>query len=120
MRKYYTRACNFFYGSASRNLIKKKITLPLCGNISISFNQVEIFIKEKRNIKSKIVNIKDIKILPSVIKKKVLKDLKKITKKRSFLDKKPHLLMGILNMTPDSFSDGGKFNTFKKANGQHL
>ena len=23
--------------------------------------------------------------------------------------------MGILNLTPDSFSDGGKFNNFKKA-----
>ena len=23
--------------------------------------------------------------------------------------------MGVLNLTPDSFSDGGKFNTFKKA-----
>ena len=23
--------------------------------------------------------------------------------------------MGILNMTPDSFSDGGKFNSFRKA-----
>ena len=25
------------------------------------------------------------------------------------------MIMGILNMTPDSFSDGGKFNSFKKA-----
>ena len=24
--------------------------------------------------------------------------------------------MGVLNLTPDSFSDGGKFNSFKKAN----
>ena len=24
--------------------------------------------------------------------------------------------MGVLNMTPDSFSDGGKFNSLKKAN----
>ena len=26
--------------------------------------------------------------------------------------------MGILNLTPDSFSDGGKFNSNKKANKQ--
>ncbi len=115
MRKYYTRACNFFYGSASRKLIKKKKTLPLCGSSSISFNQVEIFIREKKNIKSKIININEIKKLPPVIKSKVLKDLKMITKTRVFLGNKSHLLMGILNMTPDSFSDGGKFNTFKKA-----
>ena len=26
------------------------------------------------------------------------------------------MIMGVLNLTPDSFSDGGKFNSFKKAN----
>ena len=31
------------------------------------------------------------------------------------MKKKSHLLMGILNMTPDSFSDGGQFNSFDKA-----
>ena len=30
------------------------------------------------------------------------------------LDKKTHI-MGILNLTPDSFSDGGKFNDLDKA-----
>ena len=48
MKKYYTRACNFFYGQRSQELIKKKLTLPLCGNNSISFNQIEIFIRDKR------------------------------------------------------------------------
>ena len=54
MKKYYTRACNFFYGSESKRLIKKKLSLPLCGDISISFNQVEIFIKENTLWKKKI------------------------------------------------------------------
>ena len=30
------------------------------------------------------------------------------------------LIMGILNATPDSFSDGGKFNTTKKATNHAL
>jgi dihydropteroate synthase len=115
MKKYYTRACNFFYGSNSQQLIKKKIALPLCGNTLISFNKIEIFIRGKNNIKSKIINIKEIKKLPRLLRLKVSKDLKKITYKRKFLHKKSHVLMGILNMTPDSFSDGGKFNSFKKA-----
>ena len=38
-----------------------------------------------------------------------------ITKKREFLRNENHVLMGILNMTPDSFSDGGKFNSMNKA-----
>ena len=45
---------------------------------------------------------------------KLEKDLKKITSKRkNFLkhvDFSKPSIMGILNMTPDSFSDGGKFN----------
>ncbi len=115
MKKYYTRACNFFYGSESRKLVKQKLSLPLCGENSTSFNQVEIFFKEKKKIYSKIINIKNINKLPLAIKKKISKDLKKITAKRIFLKKKKHIVMGILNLTPDSFSDGGEFNTFNAA-----
>ena len=50
MKKYYTRACNFFYGSSSRQLVKNKLTLPLCGEKSISFNQIEIFIRDKKKL----------------------------------------------------------------------
>ena len=114
MKKYYTRACNFFYGSNSKKLVKKKHTLPLGGDDSISFNQVEIFIKSKKGVKSKIINIKNIKKLTLALKKKVNKDIKKIIAKREFLRKKNHVLMGVLNLTPDSFSDGGKFNSFIK------
>ncbi len=115
MKKYYTRACNFFYGSNSKKLVKKKITLPLCGDNTISFNQIEIFIRESKKIKSKIIDIKNIKKLPLIIKYKISQDIKKITSKKKFLGTKKHMLMGILNMTPDSFSDGGKFNSIKKA-----
>tara|TARA_B100000963_G_scaffold218524_1_gene190544 strand:+ start:1548 stop:2606 length:1059 start_codon:yes stop_codon:yes gene_type:complete len=116
MKKYYTRACNFFYGSNSKILVKKKSTLPLCGDNSISFNQIEIFIKDKKKVTSKIIDITNINKLPSSIKKKVSKDIKKIIAKREFIKKKSHMLMGVLNLTPDSFSDGGKFNSLKKAN----
>tara|TARA_B100000902_G_scaffold17556_1_gene21064 strand:- start:2604 stop:3662 length:1059 start_codon:yes stop_codon:yes gene_type:complete len=115
MKKYYTRACNFFYGSVSKRLIKKKLALPLCGDDNISFNQIEIFEKNKKKVKSKIINLKKINKLSLILRKKVLNDLKKITKTRVFLKRKSHLLMGVVNMTPDSFSDGGKYNSFNKA-----
>ena len=70
MKKYYTRACNFFYGSQSKKLVKKKINLPLCGDTSISFNQIEIFIRDKKKVKSKIIDIKNIHKLSKAIKKK--------------------------------------------------
>jgi dihydropteroate synthase len=115
MTKYYTRACNFYYGKHSRKLVKNKVALPLCGNKEISFDKLEIFSKNKKKISSKVVEIKKINFLPKLIKKKVLLDVKQIISKRKFLHKKSHVLMGVLNLTPDSFSDGGKFNTKKKA-----
>ena len=115
MIKYYTRACNFYYGKLSRKLVKKKKTLPLCGNNSTSFDKLEIFKKNKKKIYSKIIDLNNINSLPKLLKIKIKQDIKKITSKRKFLNKKNHILMGILNMTPDSFSDGGKFNERKKA-----
>ena len=116
MTKYYTRACNFFYGQNSKKLVKKKLTLPLCNDSSISFNQIELFFRKKNKVKTKIIDLQNIKKLPKKIKVKVIQDLKNITSKRDFFRKKSHVIMGVLNMTPDSFSDGGRYNSFKKAN----
>ena len=115
MTKYYTRACNFFYGHVSKELVKKKLTIPLSGDDQISFNQIELFSKNKNSVKSKIIKLKGIKKLPKKIRLKVIKDIKKIKEKKNFLGKKNHIIMGVINMTPDSFSDGGKFNSFNKA-----
>ena len=118
MKKYYTRACNFVYGKSSIKLVSKKKNLPLNGNRELSFNQIEII---TRNLK-KTINLKDIKKLPKLLREKVYKDLKIITKKNNnfsnFNFKKIPNIMGILNLTPDSFSDGGKFNK-KKAGVNH-
>ena len=119
MKKYYTRACNFYYGNISKKLIKQKKTLPLNGNQKISFDHIEIL---SRNSKKRI-NIKLIKRLPKFLKNKVHKDIKIIIKKNknfsNFNFNKIPNIMGILNLTPDSFSDGGKFNKknlgYKKA-----
>ena len=119
MIKYYTRACNFKYGSTARQLIKNKSALPLCGNKNISFEEIEIITRKENKISSKIINLKKIKSLNSIKRKKVLKDLKNITfKRRNFLkniDFSQPNIMGILNLTPDSFSDGGKFNNNNKS-----
>ena len=115
MIKYYTRACNFYYGNLSIKLVKKKKTFPIGGSKNISFDQIEIFSRKKQKIQTKIINIKEIKNLPKEVKKKIILDIKQITSKRIFLNNRSHMLMGILNMTPDSFSDGGKFNINSKA-----
>tara|TARA_B100000427_G_scaffold260317_1_gene224593 strand:+ start:1390 stop:2442 length:1053 start_codon:yes stop_codon:yes gene_type:complete len=108
MKKYYTRACNFYYGSLSKQKIKKKLSLPVNGSHIISFDSIELITRKTK----KIIHIKKIDSLPKKIKEKVILDIKNITKKKVFsklnFNNTP-LLMGILNVTPDSFSDGGKF-----------
>ena len=113
MVKYYTRACNFYYGVLSKKLVKKKSSLPLCGKTDISFDKIEVITRKNKKISSKIISIKSINKLKFTEKKKITKDLKNITKKRkNFIEP---TLMGILNMTPDSFSDGGIYNKNEKA-----
>jgi dihydropteroate synthase len=110
MPRYYTRVCNFYYGSNSKALIKKAKTLPLNGNNLISFDEIEII--SRKSIKK--LSINKINDLPVLIKRIVKKDIKLITKnKRNFKNlnlKTLPKIMGVLNITPDSFSDGGKYN----------
>ena len=110
MKKYYTRACNFYYGNVSKKLVQKKKTLPLNGIKEISFDKIEIL---SRNSK-KTISIKEMNKLPIFLKKKITRDLKIITKKiKNFSNLKFNTspnIMGVLNLTPDSFSDGGKYN----------
>ena len=120
MTKYYTRACNFYYEKNAKLLIKKKLALPLCGNNDIAFDKVEVIKRKNNKVSSKIIDIKNISTLSKLPKKKVTEDIKKIVfKRKNFLKNVNFLqpsIMGILNLTPDSFSDGGKFNNQKKAN----
>ncbi len=114
MIKYYTRACNFYYGKISKQKVNKNKSLPLNGNKLISFDTIELISRKNK----KIIKINDIKNLSTKLKKKIYKDLKEITKPKSLQNLKIKsfpVLMGILNATPDSFSDGGKYIKSKSA-----
>tara|TARA_B100000035_G_scaffold282426_1_gene263972 strand:- start:825 stop:1871 length:1047 start_codon:yes stop_codon:yes gene_type:complete len=108
MLKYYTRVCNFYFGEKSRKLVSLKKSLPINGNKNISFDEIEII---SRKFKKKI-KLKNINKLSNQIKKRVKSDINIITKKKFFKNlnlKNLPIIMGILNITPDSFSDGGKY-----------
>ncbi len=108
MIKYYTKACNFYFGPISLEKVKKKQSIPLHGNRLISFDTIEILTRKK----IKRINIKKINKLNKNLKKKVSTDIKNIFKKKKIEGLSfSHLpiLMGVLNLTPDSFSDGGRY-----------
>ncbi len=114
MQRYYTRACNFYFGNQSKILVNKKRAIPLHQIKEISFDHIEIITRKSK----KKISINQIKYLPNDLKKKIYLDIKKIkSKKKNFSNlefKKIPNILGVLNLTPDSFSDGGKFNTKKK------
>ncbi len=107
--------CNFYYGQKSKILVNKRKSLPLNNNKEISFDHIEII---SRNSKKRI-SIKKISELPKNLKKQINQDIKKIiSKKKNFANlnfQQVPNIMGVLNLTPDSFSDGGKFNDKNKA-----
>ena len=82
MSRYYTRVCNFYYGSQSKNLVSKKKSIPIHQIKEISFDQIEIITRKSK----KKISIKEIKYLSKSLKKKINFDLKKIKlKKKIFL-----------------------------------
>ena len=119
MRKYYTRPCNFYYGDKAKKIVKNKKGLYLAGNPNIAFDQIEVFQrKNKSNSKSNTYSIEEIKTLNKDIKFVVKNDLRKITSRRkqiSGLEFDKTQIIGVLNITPDSFSDGGLFFEESKA-----
>jgi len=119
MRKYYTRACNFYYGNYAKKLIKRKKALQLAGNPNIAFDKLEVlYRKKKRIVQSNIYSISEVKNLRNELKFSIKSDLKKITAKRKKICGIKFdypKIMGVLNVTPDSFSDGGLFFNESKA-----
>ena len=113
MEKYYTKACNFYYGQKSIEKVKSNSALSLNNNKLISFDTLEIITRKYK----KKIHIKDINLQSKKLKKKIKTDLNLITKQKHFkklnFSNSP-LLMGVINLTPDSFSDGGKYNKKNK------
>jgi len=119
MRKYYTRACNFYYGETAKNLISNNKALPLNSRQNVAFDQIEIFQrKQNQVVEGKFCSITEIKNLDKEILPEIEKDIKNITlERKSILGlkfDKPQII-GVLNITPDSFSDGGLFFEETKA-----
>ena len=78
MRRYYTRARNFYYGNESKLLVNRNKAIPLNGNKNISFDHIEII---SRNSKKKI-SIYKINSLRKSLKRLIKLDLKKIRSKK--------------------------------------
>ena len=105
------RNSNRYYVRPIFSKIKTKDSLFL-GSSKLFFNEIELITRGKTKTRSKFLKINEIKYLEPDIQRDINKRISNITKKRKKLGKfnfERSLVMGILNVTPDSFFDGGKY-----------
>jgi dihydropteroate synthase len=107
--KYYVRP--IFNNSKNNDSLK-------LGSSKLYFDRIELIKRKGKNISSKYLHLKEVNGLPSDIRNIVYIQIKKITqvrKKIKNLNFNKPTIMGILNVTPDSFSDGGEFLSVNEA-----
>ena len=88
------------------------------GSSSLRFETIELISRDKNIIKKKFIKLNDLKSLNYKELKAVNSQINNITMKReeiASINFSQPIIMGILNITPDSFSDGGRFNENIKA-----
>ena len=88
------------------------------GSSDYSFSSIRILYTEKRLVKSRIISLNELFKLSKTERLQISKQIKNIEisrKKIAGLRFSKPLIMGILNVTPDSFSDGGMYTSKKTA-----
>ena len=116
MKSIYIRPTNIVFGQKANYFIKEKTAKSLCGLEDVGFLSVEILKRKSDGNTVEEYSVLELERLD--FKDKIQSDLNKITSKRNNifnLNFKNPILMGVLNVTPDSFSDGGKYNTTFRA-----
>ena len=116
MKSIYIRPTNIVFGQKANYFIQAGTAKSLCGLEDVGFLSVEILKRKSDGNTVEEYSVLELKRLD--FKDEIQSDLNKITSKRNNifnLNYKNPILMGVLNVTPDSFSDGGKYNTTFRA-----
>ncbi|MEY4096710.1 MAG: dihydropteroate synthase-like protein [Pseudomonadota bacterium] len=116
MKSIYIRPTNIVFGQKANYFIEAGTAKSLCGLEDVGFLSVEILKRKSDGNTVEEYSVLELERLD--FKDKIQSDLNKITSKRNNifnLNFKNPILMGVLNVTPDSFSDGGKYNTTFRA-----
>jgi len=116
MKSIYIRPTNIVFGQKANYFIQAGTAKSLCGLEDVGFLSVEILKRKSDGNTVEEYSVLELERLD--FKDKIKSDLNKITSKRNNifnLNFKNPILMGVLNVTPDSFSDGGKYNTTFRA-----
>lgn len=116
MKSIYIRPTNIVFGQKANYFIEAGTAKSLCGLEDVGFLSVEILKRKSDGNTVEEYSVLELERLD--FNDEIQSDLNKITSKRNNifnLNFKNPILMGVLNVTPDSFSDGGKYNTTFRA-----
>ena len=116
MKSIYIRPTNIVFGQKANYFIQAGTAKSLCGLEDVGFLSVEILKRKSDGNTVEEYSVLELERLD--FRDEIQSDLNKITSKRNNifnLNFKNPILMGVLNVTPDSFSDGGKYNTTFRA-----
>ncbi len=112
--KLYLRPIGFLYGPAAEAAVADRLALPLAGG-PIAFTAAVLIEGTPRNINRRLLASRTLAESRDAELKALLK---RVTAPRSpfaGLGLEWPVLMGIVNVTPDSFSDGGLYATTEEA-----
>jgi dihydropteroate synthase len=112
--KLYLRPVGFAYGATAEAAVAEGLALPLAGG-PIAFTAAELIEGEPGKARQRLLTARALKDAHDAELKRALQ---RVTARRPpfaglVLDRP--LLMGIVNVTPDSFSDGGLYDTTEEA-----
>jgi len=116
MKSIYIRPTNIVFGQKANYFIQAGTAKSLCGLEDVCFLSLEILNRQTDGNTVEEYSVLELEGLD--FRNEIESDLNKITSKRNNiynLNFKNPILMGVLNVTPDSFSDGGKYNTAFRA-----
>ena len=116
MKSIYIRPTNIIFGQKANYFIQAGTAKNLCGLEDVGFLSVEIVKKKSDGNTVEEYSVLELERLD--FRNEIENDLNKITLKRNNifnLNFKNPILIGVLNVTPDSFSDGGKYTTTFRA-----
>ncbi|HXG78149.1 MAG TPA: dihydropteroate synthase [Methyloceanibacter sp.] len=112
--KLYLRPVGLLYGAVAEAAVANSLALPLAGG-PVAFAAAELIEGAPGNTRTRLFNAST---LARSKEANVAALLERVTAKRppfAGLALDPPLLMGIVNVTPDSFSDGGLYDTTEEA-----
>lgn len=104
----YLEPVGLLYGPVAKDALALGAALPLAGNSSIAFAAVRLWEGEPGNVKHAIVRISTIQAIDEPRVKDLLEKLVAPRAPIAGVSLETPRIMGIVNVTPDSFSDGGE------------